>query len=110
MSTDRALPPSSSEDTAAQPTASPWTFSVSIKLPPYWSSDPTLWLAQVEAQFTIRGIALEQTKYAYVVGSLQPKVAQEVGDLLLIPPPAETPYTRSKAELVKRTSASKQER
>jgi hypothetical protein len=89
-----------------QPTASPVTF-VSIKLPPYWPSDPALWFSQVEAQFTTRGITAECTKYAYV-GSLQPEVAQEVRDL--VNPPAEEPYTKLKTELVKRTSASQQKR
>jgi hypothetical protein len=91
-----------------QPTASLVT-SISIKLPPYWPSDPALWFSQVEAQFTTRGITAEHTKYAYVVGSLQPEVAQEVRDLL-INPPAEELYTKLKTELVKRTSASQQKR
>ena len=84
------------------------TSTVSIKLPPYWSNDPALWFSQVEAQFTTRGITSELTKYAYVVGSLQPEVAQEVCDLL-IKPPAENPYAVLKTELVKRTSASDQQ-
>ena len=87
----------------------PFTAAVSIKLPPYWSSDPALWFSQVEAQFTTRGITSETTKYAHVVGSLQPEVAQEVRDLL-INPPAENPYAQLKSELVKRTSASEQQR
>jgi hypothetical protein len=55
-----------------------------------------------------RGITAEHTKYAYVVGSLQPEVAQEVRDLLINLPAA--PYTKLKIELVKRTSASQQKR
>ncbi|CAB4011902.1 gag-pol poly, partial [Paramuricea clavata] len=62
-----------------------------------------------EAQFTTRDITAEHTKYAYVVGSLQPEVAQEVRDLL-INPLTEEPYTKLKTELVKRTSASQQTR
>ena len=91
-----------------QPTASPVT-SISIKLPPYWPSDPALWFSQVEAQFTTRGITAERTKYAHVVGSLQHEVAQEVRGLL-INPPSEAPYTKLKTELVKRTSASQKKR
>ena len=86
----------------------PVTSAISIKLPPYWPSDPALWFSQVEAQFTTRAITSELTKYTYVVGSLQPEVAQEVRDL--INPPAETPYIKLKTELVKRTSASEQQR
>lgn len=98
-----------SSNSDAQPTTSPVTSAISIKLPPYWPSDPALWFAQVEAQFTTRAITAEPTKYAYVVGSLQPEVAQEVRDLL-INPPADTPYTQLKTALVKRTSASEQQR
>ena len=99
---------SSDAESIPQPTP-PLTAAVSVKLPPYWSNDPALWFSQVEAQFTTRGITSENTKYAHVVGSLQPEVAQEVRDLL-INPPAENPYTQLKSELVKRTSASEQQR
>ena len=60
-------------------------------------------------QFVTRGITAKFTKYAHVVSTLQPEVAQEVRDLLLNPPP-KTPYTKLKTELVKRTSDSEQHR
>ena len=85
------------------------TAAVSIKLPPYWANDPIIWFAQVEAQFTTRNITSEYTKYAYVVSSLQPNIAQEVGDLL-VHPPTDQPYTQLKDELIKHTSASEQKR
>ncbi|XP_038046745.1 uncharacterized protein LOC119720950 [Patiria miniata] len=83
--------------------------AVSLKLPPFLPNDPTLWFAQVEAQFLTRHITVQDTKFAYVVSSLQPDIAQEVRDLL-VSPPAHERYNTLKKELIKRTSASEQKR
>lgn len=97
------------EEAQVQPVAQPITSTVSIKLPPYWPNDPALWFTQVEAQFTTRGITADATKFAYVVGSLQPEVAQEVRDILLNPPTDDL-YKTLKTAIVKRTSDSDQKR
>ncbi|XP_033101572.1 uncharacterized protein LOC117104841 [Anneissia japonica] len=89
--------------------APPAISSVSLKLPPYWPNDPTLWFTQVEAQFTARHITVDAMKYAYLVGSLQPEIAQEVRDLLLYPP-QDNRYVQLKEALIKRTSDSDQKR
>lgn len=99
-STDNTTTPDSNETPLA---------SVSLKLPPFWPHDPALWFCQVEAQFTTRGIKTQQTKYAYVVSSLQSEVAAEVRDLLLTPPQV-NPYDTIKKELIRRTSESEQKR
>lgn len=83
--------------------------ALALKLPPFWPKDPTLWFAQVEAQFETRGITSQGTKYAYVVASLSPEFAQEIRELL-INPPQQNPYNTIKQELVKRTSESEQKR
>ncbi|XP_033106337.1 uncharacterized protein LOC117108437 [Anneissia japonica] len=63
----------------------------------------------VGAQFTTRHITVDATKYAYLVGSLQPEIAQEVRDLLLHPP-QDNRYVQLKEALIKRTSDADQKR
>ena len=104
MTEVEALPDPPPADTPAGRVA-----AIQIKLPPFWPKDPALWFAQIEAQFTTRGITVSKTKFDYVVSSLSPEFATEVRDLLL-QPPAEQPYETLKRELTNRTSLSEQRR
>ena len=77
----------------------PSVAAVSMKLPPFWPTDSTVWFAQVEAQLSTRGIISQKTRFEYIISSLSPEFAVEVRDLLL-QPPAENPYDKLKQELV----------
>ena len=93
----------------AEETDQPRLAAVSVKLPPFWPSDPQLWFAQVQAQFSTRGITNQRTMFDYVIASLAPEFAAEIRDLILTPP-AETPYDVLEETLIKRTAASDQRR
>ena len=82
--------------------------AISVKIPPFWPSDPQVWFAQVEAQFSMRGITAQPTKFDYIVASLSPEFATEVRDLIL--QFSTHPYATLKEQLIRRTAASEQRR
>lgn len=81
--------------------------AVAIHTAKFWPEKPALWFAQLDAQFALRGITQEETRYWHVVAQLDVRSAQEVEDVLLNPP-AENKYTKLKDELIARLSTSKQ--
>ena len=83
--------------------------AINLKLPPFWPADPDLWFAQVEAQFSTRGITVEKTKFDYIVSALAPDTATTVRDLILSPP-ADSPYAALRKALIKRTVGSNQQK
>ena len=82
--------------------------SVSIKLPPFWTTRPEVWFCQVEAQFATctPAITVDLTKFNHVVTALAHITAGEVEALILSPPangkydalkvPSSMPLTRIK--------------
>lgn len=79
----------------------PEVTAVALKLPPFWQDRPAAWFHTTEAQFHIRNIADEVTKFYYVVSSLDGTVAAQMEDVLAVAPAAGS-YTRLKEALTKR--------
>ncbi|XP_064456883.1 uncharacterized protein LOC135367514 [Ornithodoros turicata] len=99
------LPPTTSHATE---TTSPGLHHIAVKIPPFWPADPVLWFANIEAQFALRAITVQSTKFYHVVGALGPTEAAEVRDIIT-DPPSDNPYEALKTALTKRTTASEQE-
>ena len=64
------------------------------------SGPPQVWFQQAEAQFTIRGITSDQTKYAYTIAALNQDMAVRLLDLLRAPS-TENKYETIKTRLTK---------
>ncbi|TWW74045.1 Retrovirus-related Pol polyprotein from transposon 297 [Takifugu flavidus] len=84
------------------------TNAVSLKLPEFWETSATAWFAQAEAQFALREITADETKY-YVVSALGSATASRVVSILKQPPP-ENKYGTLKAHLLRTFELSDAER
>ena len=65
-----------------------------VKLPQFWPDKTRLWFVQADAQFTIKKITTEPTKFAHVVTMLDSTMAEQIMDILTDPPA--NPYTALK--------------
>jgi hypothetical protein len=83
--------------------------AVAVKLPTFWPSQPRAWFVQAEAQFTIRGITQDATKYAYLVAALDQHTAERLIDALENPPDSRR-YDSLKERLLSAFSLSLRER
>ena len=106
-STDGGEPGATATASPSVATAGPAIAMVNLKLPPFWSSDPEVWFQQVKAQFPMRHVTVQRTKFDHVVASLSPDFATEVRDLINRPP-ADAHNDSLREQLIKRTTASEQ--
>lgn len=85
------------------------TNAVSLKLPEFWEQQATVWFAQAEAQFALRDITADDTRYYYVVAALGNSTAARAISILENPPDRNK-YATLKAYLLKTFSLSETER
>ena len=83
--------------------------AVAVKLPTFWPHRAKLWFHQAEAQFSVRRITEDDTKYWYVVAALDENSATRVMHLM-DNPPAVKKYEAIKAKLLDVFTLSERER
>ena len=82
-----------------------WTTStfhvgnVALKLPPFMEDDPEAWFGLIEAQFELRGITTDSTKFYHAVSVLQGNPQKQVKDILKLPRSITDRYSRLKERL-----------
>jgi hypothetical protein len=75
------------------------TAAVAMKLPTFWATQPEVWFLQAEAQFALRNITADNTKFHYVVAALDQDTAGRVLNILKSPP-AQNKYEALKNRLL----------
>lgn len=83
--------------------------AVSTKLPVFWPLNPKAWFLQAEAQFALRQITTDDTKYWHVVSALDRDVASGCTSILEKVPDANK-YRYLKEALVNRFQLTEEER
>ncbi len=73
--------------------------AIALKLPQFWPQQPEVWFAQAQAQFQVRNITSEDTKYHYVIAALDQDTAGRILDFLRSPPENDK-FTRLKERLL----------
>ncbi|XP_051898604.1 uncharacterized protein LOC127585295 [Pristis pectinata] len=82
--------------------------AVALKLPIIWTLQPRVWFDQAEAQFQIRQITRDDTKYYNVVSALNQSTAAQVEDFIQAPPEEEK-YDKFKILLLETFGLSRRE-
>lgn len=90
-------------DLWTDPNVSKSVNAVSIKLAPFWSTDPALWFAQAESQFTTRSITTQDTKFHYIVLAFLEEIQADIRDIILAGKPS---YDDMKKTLIDRIGQS----
>lgn len=83
--------------------------TATLKLPPFWSADASLWFRQVEAQFELRRISCDKTKFNHIISNLPGEIITSIRDIIISPPDLNK-YETLKSALVLRTSTSEEHR
>ena len=93
-------PPAPSGASAAANGNANNVYAATVKLPDFWQHNPRPWFQHIEAQFQLRGITQDATKYFHVVAALDASTTARAM-VLLEAPPAVGKYDTLKTFLLK---------
>ncbi|GBP77284.1 hypothetical protein EVAR_31716_1 [Eumeta japonica] len=79
---------------------------ISVRVPPFYPTRPSLWFASLESQFPLAKITQNETKYHYAISQLEASYGN-IAENVIMAPPAADKYQRFKTELIKRLTASR---
>ena len=96
---------SDGEDSNNQNSRQPHVSRVSVKIPPFWRKNVSLWFTQVESQFITSNITNETTKFHYVLAAIESEILDEVSDFVTNPPQTEL-YSKFKQKMIEQFSDS----
>lgn len=82
---------------------------IALRLPSFWTSNPKLYFAQIEANFTLSNITSETTKFCCLISALDEQVMLSIADLIA-KPDLKDPYTTVKNRLIEEFSISDSKR
>ncbi|GBN84587.1 hypothetical protein AVEN_71135-1 [Araneus ventricosus] len=72
---------------------------VAFRAPPFWKTDLHLWFLQLESQFKLSGISIDETKFHMVVAALDSKIRSYVSDTVRNPL-ADSKYDALKTQIL----------
>lgn len=78
---------------------------VACKAPPFWEANPELWFLQLESQFILADVKVDDTKFHIVISALDSKILSYVSDIIS-KPPSVNKYDTLKARIVQHFSQS----
>lgn len=73
------------QNLAGQSTTNREVSRIGIKPPTFCQDQPDLFFIQMESQFAVAGITVDQTKYHHVISSLEAKYLLHVSDIVRNP-------------------------
>ena len=91
------------------PGASTTVSRISVKVPPFWKDNPSIWFRQLESQFINSGISADLTKYHIVVGHIETDILSQVSDIIESPPERDA-YESLKRRIIEAFSDSEEKK